>query len=89
MNKDELRVKRVFRTDLFMYEYGYFCLYEHLHARSLETIHTASCEQPCGCWELNSGPLQNQPVPFSEPSLQPCSFPLSHEIFMTPKVPHP
>ena len=29
-------------------------------------------EPPCGCWELNSGPLEDQPVLLtSEPSLQP------------------
>ena len=35
------------------------------------------CEPPSGCWELNSGPLEEQPVPLtSEPSLQPC-----HQLF--------
>ena len=35
------------------------------------------CEPPCGCWELNSGPLEEQPVLFTtEPSRQPI-FPLS------------
>ena len=30
------------------------------------------CEPPCGCWELNSGPLEEQSVLLtSEPSLQP------------------
>ena len=30
------------------------------------------CEPPCGCWELNSGPLQEQSVLLTtEPSLQP------------------
>ena len=30
------------------------------------------CEPPYGCWELNSGPLEEQPVPLpAEPSLQP------------------
>ena len=28
------------------------------------------CEPPCGCWELNSGPLEEQPVLLTtEPSL--------------------
>jgi len=36
------------------------------------------CEPPCGCWELNSGPLDEQSVLLtSEPSLQP----LSAEVF--------
>ena len=30
-----------------------------------------SCELPCGCWELNLGPLKDQPVLLTpEPSLQ-------------------
>ena len=33
---------------------------------------TDSCELPCGCWELNSGPLEEQPVLLTaEPSPQP------------------
>ena len=33
---------------------------------------TDGCEQPCGCWGLNSGPLGEQSVPLNiEPSLQP------------------
>jgi hypothetical protein len=33
---------------------------------------TDGCELPCGCWELNPGPLEEQPVLLSsEPSLQP------------------
>ena len=30
------------------------------------------CEPPCGCWEMNSGPLEEQPMLLtSEPPLQP------------------
>jgi hypothetical protein len=30
------------------------------------------CEPPCGCWDLNSGPLEEQSVLLTaEPSLQP------------------
>jgi hypothetical protein len=30
-------------------------------------------EPPCGCWVLNSGPLEELPVLLTtEPSLQPC-----------------
>ena len=33
------------------------------------------CEQPCGCWDLNSGPLDEQLVLLTtEPSLQPHLF---------------
>jgi hypothetical protein len=32
-------------------------------------------ELPCVCWELNSGPLEEQPVRLTaEPSLQPPAF---------------
>ena len=33
------------------------------------------CELSCGCWELNSGPLEEQPVLLTaEPSLQTLGF---------------
>jgi hypothetical protein len=33
---------------------------------------TDGCEPPCGCWELNSGPLEEQSVLLTaEPSFQP------------------
>ena len=33
--------------------------------------HYRWCEPPCGCWELNSGPLEKQSVLLpAEPSLQ-------------------
>jgi hypothetical protein len=36
---------------------------------------THGLEPPCGCWELNLGPLQEQPVLLTtEPSLQPLIF---------------
>jgi len=38
---------------------------------------TDGYELPCGCWELNLGPLEEQPVLLTaEPSLQ-----ISHPIF--------
>ena len=37
------------------------------------------CKPPCGCWELNSGPLEEQSVLLtSEPSLQPLCFSFRH-----------
>jgi hypothetical protein len=39
--------------------------------RALDPI-TDGCEPPRGCWELNLGPLEEQPVLLTaEPSLQP------------------
>jgi len=38
--------------------------------KALDSI-TDGCEPPCGCWELNSGPLEEQSVLLTaEPSLQ-------------------
>ena len=51
-----------------------FCLHMCLceGARSSWTRVTNSCELPYGCWELNLGPLEEQPVLFLiELSLQP------------------
>ena len=55
----------------------------HMHAVPAETTRghslllelellTESCELSCGCWELNPGPLEGQPVLFTaEPFPQP------------------
>ena len=52
----------------------------HMHAwcpgrpesyKSSRTGVPDSCELPCGCWELNLGPLEKQPVLLTtEPLLQ-------------------
>lgn len=48
--------------------YLHVCLREGV--RSPETGMTDSYELPCGCWELNPGPLEEQPVVLTtEPSL--------------------
>jgi hypothetical protein len=51
-----------------IYEYT-SCLQTH-QKRASDPI-ADGCEPPCGCWELNSGPLEEQPVLLTtEPSLQ-------------------
>jgi hypothetical protein len=48
------------------------CLQTH-QKRTSDPI-TGGREPPCGCWELNSGPLKDQSVLSKpKPSLQPCS----------------
>lgn len=37
--------------------------------RSSETGGANACELPCGFWDMNSGPLQDQPVLSADPSL--------------------
>lgn len=46
------------RNDLFMCIGFWLCE----GVRSLGTRVTASCELLCTCWELNLGPLEEQPV---------------------------
>jgi hypothetical protein len=42
------------------------------------------CEPPCGCWELNSGPLEEQSLHLTtEPSFQPTSVLLKKEIYIS------
>jgi len=47
------------------------CCFQTHQKRASDSI-TDGCEPPCGCWDLNSGPLGEQSVLLSaEPSLQP------------------
>jgi hypothetical protein len=47
--------------DLFnVYEYDYSCLWRN-QKRALDPI-TDGCKPPRGCWDLNSGPLEEQSV---------------------------
>jgi E3 ubiquitin-protein ligase NEDD4 len=44
------------------------------HQKKASDPITDSCEPPCGCWELNSGSLEEQSVLITaEPPLQPGS----------------
>ena len=55
-------------------------------ARKAPGLITDGCEPPCGCSELNSGPLEEQPVLLSsEPSLQPPHTPFSCMWILLPK----
>ena len=45
------------------------CSYLQTHQKRGSDPITDSCEPPCGCWELNSGPLEEQSLLFN---------PLSH-----------
>jgi hypothetical protein len=55
----------------YFYEYT-VAIFRHTRRYHLYPI-TDGCEPLCGCWELNSGPLQEQPVSLTaEPSLSPA-----------------
>jgi hypothetical protein len=60
------------KKDLFIhYVYSSLLHMPAYQKRALEFI-TDSCEPPCGCWEWNLRPLEEQPVLLtSKPSLQP------------------
>jgi hypothetical protein len=50
-----------------------YLLYEYeSHQKKASDPITDNCESPCGCWELNWGPLEEQPVLLTtKTSLQP------------------
>jgi hypothetical protein len=55
---------------MYMYK-DVVSVFKHTRRGTLDPI-TDGCEPPCGCWELNSAPLEEQSVLLtSEPSLQP------------------
>jgi hypothetical protein len=50
-------------------------VYKRQHQKRASDPITDGCEPPCGCWELNSGPLEEQLVLLiTEPSLQALLF---------------
>jgi hypothetical protein len=53
--------------------YYYSCL--QIHQKRASDLIMGGCEPPCGCWDLNSGPSEEQSALLTpEPSLQPPSF---------------
>ena len=64
---------------------GLYPLFMYINALSAcMSAYTHGCEPPCGCWELNSGPLEEQSVLLTtEPSLQPPEMIFSEKIFVS------
>jgi hypothetical protein len=61
-----------FKNCLFILCIWVLCSCLQTHQKRASDPITDGCEPPCGCWELNSGPLEEQPVSLTtEPSLQP------------------
>jgi hypothetical protein len=65
----------------FFFNYVFIlCIWVHcsclqMHQKRASDPMTDGCEPLCGCWEWNSGPLEEQPVLLTtEPSLQPQHF---------------
>jgi len=62
----------------------------HAHQKRTSDPITDGCEPPCGCWELNSGPLEEQSVLLTaEPSLQPRIYISNVMSFPLSPFPHP
>jgi hypothetical protein len=50
------------------------CSYLQMHQKRASDLIMGGCESPCGCWDLNSGPSEEQSVLLpAEPSCQPQS----------------
>lgn len=61
--------------DLFILCIWVHCPCLHTHQKRASDTITDGCEPPCGFWELNSGPLEEQSVLLTtESSLQPPSL---------------
>ena len=57
----------------FIYYYiKVHCSCLQMHQQRVSDPITDGCKPPCGCWDLNSGPLKEQLVLLTiEPSIQP------------------
>jgi hypothetical protein len=70
---------------IYLFMYVYECtvaVFRHLRTDLI----TYGCEPSCGCWELNSGALEEQTVLLTaEPPLQPClAAPCCAEVTTSP-----
>ena len=69
----------LFCLKIYLFYVHCCCLQTHLK-RASDPIRDG-CQLPCGCWDLNSGPLEEQSVLLTtEPRLQPRKF-LSSKLF--------
>jgi hypothetical protein len=68
----------------FIYYYiQVHCSYLQMHQKRALDLIMDGCEPPCGCWDLNSGPLEEQSVLLTtEPSLHAPLFPLKHSTYI-------
>jgi len=67
-----LRFISFFFLKILFYCIWVYCSCLQTHQKRASDLITDGCEPPCGCWDLNSGPLEEQSVLLTtEPSLQP------------------
>jgi hypothetical protein len=60
-----------FKDLLIYFLYMSISLQTH-HKRASDPIITDGCEPSCGCWELNSGPLEEQSVLLTTGAISPA-----------------
>jgi hypothetical protein len=61
----------------FYYYIKVHCSCLQTHQKKASDLITDGCEPSCGCWDLNSGPSEEQSVLLTaEPSLQPLRYEL-------------
>jgi hypothetical protein len=71
-NLFKMKYLKIFIYYIFIFIYMNTLLLSSVtHQKSALDPIRDGCEPPCGCWELNSGPLEEQSVLTPEPSLQP------------------
>jgi hypothetical protein len=62
-------LKKIYLFLIYKYTVAVF---RHTRRRHQTDLITNGCEPPCGCWDLNSEPLEEQSVLLTdEPSLHP------------------
>ena len=65
-----LPLKKRFIIVICKYTVSVICL--HIHQKRASDLIMDGCEPPCGCWDLNSGPSEEQSMLLTaEPFLQP------------------
>jgi hypothetical protein len=70
------------KKQTFIYYYMLVCCgCLQTHQKKASDLITGGCKPPCGCWDLNSGPSEEQLMLLTtEPSLQPQKKFLKAEI---------
>jgi hypothetical protein len=72
MEKVPVKLHHYYYNNNNLYYYKVHCSCLQTHQKRASDLITDGCEPPCGCWELNSGPSEEESVLLAtEPSLQP------------------
>jgi len=85
VRKAPASLESTFRHRIFFFKFILRCCL-HMHQKRAPDPITDSCEPPYVCWELNSGPLEEQLVLLTtEPSLQPltASYKITTHLILT------